>query len=236
MNIHELHDWDVPPREARRIQRELRGRLVLTDAIRPEDVRFVAGADNGYARRGAQTTAYAAVLIFSFPDLELVETRTAACPVEFPYVPGLLSFREAPALLAAFRQVEQEPDVILFDAHGYAHPRRFGAASHLGLILDRPSIGCAKSRLIGRYEEPGPERGDRAPLVDRGEVVGAVVRTRTGRGPLFVSQGHKVGLETAVEIALACCRDNRFMPEPTRQADRRVEELTRAAKEAAGES
>ena len=231
MNVQELHPWNVSPDEARRIQRELRGQLVLSDAIRPDQVRFVAGADNGYARRGAVTTAYAAVLVFSFPDLELVETQTAAVPVEFPYVPGLLSFREAPAILAAFRQVHHEPDVILFDAHGYAHPRRFGAASHLGLILDKPSIGCAKSRLVGRYDEPGPERGDRAPLIDRGEEIGAVVRTRLGRGPLFVSCGHKVSLDTAVDLALACCRDNRFMPEPTRLADRLVKGLTRAERD-----
>ena len=228
MNVRDLHGWDVSAAEAARLQRELRSRLALSDALDPAGVRFVAGADNGYVKRGVRTTAYAAVLVFRFPELELVETRTAACPVEFPYVPGLLSFREAPALLAAFRQVEQEPDVVLFDAHGYAHPRRLGAASHLGLFLDKPSIGCAKSRLVGRYEEPGPERGARAPLVDRGEVVGTVVRTRVGRSPLFVSAGHKLSLETAVEIALACCRDNHFMPEPTRQADRLVKELTRA--------
>jgi deoxyribonuclease V len=228
MIIHDLHPWDVSPDEAKRIQRELRGRLSLVDAIKPSEIRTVAGADNGYLRRESTTTAYAAVLLFSFPDLELVETQTASCPVEFPYVPGLLSFREAPAILAAFRKLSRAPDVILFDAQGYAHPRRFGAASHLGLILDRPSIGCAKSRLIGRYEEPGPEFGARSPLLDRGEVVGAVVRTRPGRAPLFVSPGHKIGVETAVEIALACSRGAHQMPEPTRQADRMVKDLTRA--------
>lgn len=231
MEVEPLHLWDVSPQEAARIQRELRGQLSLSDGISLAGARTVAGADNGYLRRGASTTAYAAVVVLSFPDLDLLERQVAACPVEFPYVPGLLSFREAPALLAAFRNVEREPDVILFDAHGYAHPRRFGAASHLGLLLDKPSIGCAKRRLVGTLEEPGPEFGARSPLVDRGQLVGMAVRTRLGRPPLVVSIGHKMSLETAVEIALACCRENRFMPEPTRLADRLVREVTRAARE-----
>jgi deoxyribonuclease V len=230
MQVDEFHRWDVGPDEARRIQGELRDRVILHDTFDPARVRLVAGADNGYAERAAVTTAYAAVLVFSFPKLELVETRTAAAAVAFPYVPGLLSFREGPALLAAFRQLEHEPDVVLFDAQGYAHPRRFGAASHLGLILDMPAIGCAKTRLVGEWTDLGPERGARAPLVHRGETVGAVLRTREGRAPLYVSPGHRVGIDTAVRIALACCRDNRFMPEPTRQADRLVKELTRAAR------
>jgi deoxyribonuclease V len=230
MDIPDLHPWDVSPGEAARIQRELRARVSLTDSRPLAEIRTVAGADNGYLRRAAQTTAYAAVLLFSFPALELLETQVASCPVEFPYVPGLLSFREAPALLAAFRQLTIEPDLILFDAHGYAHPRRLGAASHLGLVLDRPSIGCAKSRLIGRYDEPGDAFGSRSPLVDRGEVVGAVVRTRPGHGPLFVSCGHKIALDSAVAVTLACCREQRFMPEPTRLADRLVKQVTRAAR------
>jgi deoxyribonuclease V len=228
MDVKELHAWEVSPGEAARIQKELRGQLSLVDGISRAEIRTVAGADNGYVGRGLDATAYAAVLALSFPDLEVVETQTASCPVTFPYVPGLLSFREAPALLAAFRKVTTEPDVVLFDAHGYAHPRRFGAASHLGLLLGRPSIGCAKSRLVGRYEEPGPEFGAWSPLTDRGEVIGAAVRTRPGRSPLFVSIGHRISLPTAVEIALACCRNNQFMPEPTRLADKLVGELTRA--------
>jgi deoxyribonuclease V len=226
VQVRDLHPWDVSPGEARRIQRELRGRISLSDAVRIEDIRHVAGADNAYAERGTETVAFAAVLVFTFPELELVEQHVASCPVTFPYVPGLLSFREAPALLNAFRQVETQPDVILFDAQGYAHPRRLGAASHLGLALDTPSIGCAKSRLIGQYDEPGPDAGDRTPLMDGDEVVGAVVRTRPGGKPLFVSPGHKLSVATAVEIALACCR-GRFMPEPTRLADKLVGEAKR---------
>jgi deoxyribonuclease V len=230
VEVRDLHSWNLAPREAARLQRELRSQVSLRDEITLSDVRIVAGADNGYARRAAATIAFSAVVVLSFPDLELLETQTAICPVQFPYVPGLLSFREAPAILAAFRQVQTRPDVGLFDAHGYAHPRRFGAASHLGLLLDLPSIGCAKSRLIGSYEEPEPTFGARRPLIDHGEVVGAVVRSRAGRAPLFVSPGHKMSVDNAVAIALACCRGASIMPEPTRQADKLVRSLTRSAR------
>lgn len=192
---------------------------------------MVAGADVGYSGRGVGVTAYAAVLVFTFPDLELIETQIATATVEFPYVPGLLSFREGPALLAAFRQVRNEPDVILFDAQGIAHPRRLGAASHLGVLLDKPSIGCAKSRLVGRYDEPGSEFGDHSLLTEGDDLLGAVVRTRTGRAPLFVSPGHKMSIGTAVRIVLACCRNNRFMPEPTRLADKAVRDARRLVTE-----
>jgi deoxyribonuclease V len=233
MTTPPIHRWDVSPREAAQIQRELRGQVSLEDAIALPDVRLVAGADNGYARRGRSTTAYAAVVVLSFPSLEVVETHLATCPVEFPYVPGLLSFREAPAILAAFRKLESRPDVALFDAQGYAHPRRLGAASHLGLLLDLPSIGCAKSRLVGQYEEPGPELGAQSPLLDKGEQIGAVVRTRPNRAPLFVSAGHKISLETAIQIVLACSQGSSIMPEPTRLADKLVKSQARAARESA---
>lgn len=230
MKISPLHDWDVTPKEAVQIQRGLRERLDLRNGVRLDDIRMVAGVDNAYSGRGRNTVAYAVVVVLSFPALEVVETRVAARPVTFPYVPGLLSFREGPAVVAAFEQVEAVPDVILFDAHGIAHPRRLGAASHLGLVVGLPSVGCAKSRLAGEYDEPGDDFGDRAPLRIDGEVVGAAVRTRPGHGPLFVSPGNRVSVETAVEIALACCRDGRFMPEPTRLADR----LAAGAKRASG--
>ena len=150
--------------------------------------------------------------------MEPIETAVASRPVAFPYVPGLLTFREAPAVLAACAEVESEPDLLLFDGQGYAHPRRFGLASHLGLVLDRPSIGCAKSRLVGRFEEPERVFGAHTPLVDRGEVVGAAVRSRPRHAPLFVSPGHMLSVETAVALALACCRDGAFLPVPTRLA------------------
>ncbi|HEV8635787.1 MAG TPA: deoxyribonuclease V [Chloroflexota bacterium] len=228
MRLRALHGWDLSPDEARALQAELRGRVELRDGIRPDEVRLVAGVDNGYLRSDEGTTGFAAVVVLTFPALEVVEQRIASRPATFPYVPGLLSFREAPAVLAALEAVESEPDLFVFDAQGYAHPRRLGAASHLGLFVDRPSIGCAKSRLIGRYEEPPREPGARTELVDRGETVGAVVRTRPSAPPLFVSPGHLITVDTAVELVLACCREGRRLPEPTRLAHDLVSTHTRA--------
>jgi deoxyribonuclease V len=216
-NVH-LHDWDVSPAEARKIQADLAARVDLTDAISVDAIKTVAGVDNTYVRRDSKTTAGAVVVVLSFPALEIIETSFAWQPIAFPYVPGLLSFREAPAVLAACADLTTEPDVFLFDGQGYAHPRRLGLASHLGLFLRRPTIGCAKSRLVGEYEEPERIFGAHTPLVDRGEVVGAAVRTRPRHKPLFVSPGHKISIETAVAIVLACCRDGAFLPEPTRLA------------------
>lgn len=222
MEIRELHGWDVDPEQARSIQEELRSQLQLADSVRFDDVHSVAGVDNAYTHEGTSGTAHAVVVVLSFPTLEVIETAFASCPVTFPYVPGLLTFREAPAVLAACRHIHGEPDVMLFDGQGYAHGRRLGLASHLGVILDRPTIGCAKTRLIGRYEEPGQAFGAFTPLVDKGEQIGATVRTRPSHSPLFVSAGNKITLEMAVAIVLACCRDGRFMPEPTGLAHRLV--------------
>jgi deoxyribonuclease V len=218
MTIRDLHPWNLTVTEAKRIQQELRRQLQLTDSIRLEDVRVVAGVDNAYTREADKTTAHAAVVLLNFPALEIIETTFASCPIDFPYVPGLLAFREVPAIIAAFRKIVTEPDVVLLDGQGYAHPRRFGLASHVGVILDRPTVGCAKSRLVGHYEEPGQEFGSYTPLIDRGEQVGAAVRTQPFHSPLFVSPGHKISLDMAVRIVLACCRDNQFTPEPTRLA------------------
>lgn len=222
MEVRELHPWDVTAAEAARIQRELCGLVRLEDALAPEEVRLVAGVDNAYTGRGAATVGHAVVVVLALPGLEVVEEAYASAPVTFPYVPGLLSFREAPAVLAALRQVRSEPDVLLFDGQGIAHPRRLGLAAHLGVVLDRPSIGCAKSRLVGDYEEPPQVAGASTPLVHRGEVVGAAVRTRPGHAPLFVSPGHRVSVPTATAIVLRCCRAEHFLPEPTRLAHERI--------------
>jgi deoxyribonuclease V len=229
-----LHDWDVSPAEAKRLQTELAGQVVLRDAVALDEIGVVAGVDNTYLTVKGQPMACAVVVALTFPALAVIETSIVWQPVTFPYVPGLLSFREGPAVLAASAQLGVEPDVMLFDGQGYAHPRRFGLASHLGVILDRPSLGCAKSRLVGTYEEPERVFGAYTPLVDRGEVVGAAVRTRPRHKPLFVSPGHKVSVEGSVAIALACCREGNFLPEPTRLAHEIVTRERRARVEKLG--
>ena len=228
------HSWDVTPAEARAIQTDLAGQVVLIDAISLDAIETVAGVDNTYVMSDDQTTAGAVVVVLAYPEMEITETTVAWQPVTFPYVPGLLSFREAPAVLAACAKLTVEPDLFLFDGQGYAHPRRLGLASHLGLFLGRPTIGCAKTRLVGQFEEPERVFGAHTPLVDRGEVVGAAVRTRPRHKPLFVSQGNKVSVETAVAITLACCREGRFLPEPTRLAHEIVTRERRAWIDATG--
>ncbi len=210
-----LHDWDLTPKEAVALQQELRARVVARDRLAPP--RRVAGVDVGVDRKRRQ--ARAAVAVLSFPDLELVDRAVATLPLVFPYGPGLLSFREIPAALAALGKLDRPPDLILCDGQGLAHPRRFGLACHLGLVVDRPTIGVAKSRLVGRHAEPGPERGDRAPLFDGDEVIGTVLRTRAWVRPLYVSIGHRVSLATAEELTLACAPRYR-LPETTRWAHR----------------
>jgi deoxyribonuclease V len=207
------HPWDLAPSAAIALQRELAGQVVREPEL--GEVRTVAGVDASY-REGV---AHAAVVTLSFPDLRIESYVTAERPVPYPYVPGLLSFREAPAVLDAFEKLRRAPDLLLFDGHGIAHPRRLGIASHIGLILDLPAIGCAKKRLRGQYEAPGRERGSVTYLTEDDEVLGAVVRTRTGVKPIFVSIGHRVDLPTAVEYVLACGGGYK-LPEPTRWADK----------------
>ena len=224
-----LHRWNVSPAEARRIQLELRKRMERDDRLPP--IRYVAGADVALDLR--RRRAIAGVIVYGFPELAEVERAFAVRPLRFPYVPGLLSFREAPPLLAAFERLRQEPDLIFYDAHGYAHPRRFGIACHLGVLLDCATIGCAKSRLIGAHAEPPRRAGSWTPLVDRSkdrepkeEIIGAVLRTREGVKPIYVSQGHRVSLARAIEFVLAVC-DGYRVPRPTREADHFVETLKR---------
>ena len=179
-------------------------------------------AEPGGWRQG-RGRAFAGVVVYRFPEMEEIERVSAHVPLRFPYVPGLLSFREIPALIAAFAKLRQAPDLIFCDGQGYAHPRRLGIASHLGLVLDRPTIGVAKSVLIGKYREPGVRAGSSSPLVDEksGEVIGAALRTRQGAQPVFVSLGHRISLKTAVKLTLAVS-DGYRLPRPTRDADRWV--------------
>ncbi len=205
------HPWNLSTDEAKALQEELRGRVKRETEW--GELRTVAGVDVAF--KG--DVARAAVVVLDYRSLEPLDQAVAEVPVTFPYVPGLLAFREVPAVLATLENLHTEPDLYILDGHGWAHPRRMGLACHLGVILDRPSIGCAKSRLIGTYNEPGPEAGAWTRLYDGDEVIGAVVRTRSGVSPVFVSIGHRVDLPTAVEIVLKCCRGHR-LPETSRLA------------------
>jgi len=218
----------MAPREAMALQTRLAPQVVLEGD--PGDVRCVAAADvafldrplrqaQGRAYRRQPALARAAVAVLSYPELAVVEQHVVEAPVSFPYVPGLLSFREIPALAHAFAMVRTTPDLLLVDGQGYAHPRRFGIACHLGVLLDIPAIGCAKSRLCGKEATPGPARGATAELIDEGEVIGLVLRTRDGVKPVYVSVGHRIGLESAGGWVLRLCRGHR-LPEPIRLADR----------------
>lgn len=214
------HSWAVQPREAREIQDRLRSRVVTRDLLLP--VRTVAGVDVGFEEQGRITRA--AVALLRFPSLEPLDEAIAKRPTTFPYIPGLLSFREIPAVLDALAHLSIRPDLLLCDGQGYAHPRRFGLACHLGVVTDLPTIGVAKSRLVGKYEGVGMEKGSRVPLRHEGEVVGVVLRTRDGVRPLYVSVGHWVSLDTAVKYVLACTTRYR-LPETTRRAHRLASEM-----------
>lgn len=205
------------PREAVALQRELAGRVIRETTGGPPET--IGGVDIS-VRDGK---ARAAIVVASYPGLEPIESATAVRPVEFPYVPGLLGFRELPSILDAYERLARKltagVDLFMVDGHGLAHPRRFGIACQLGVELDRPAIGCAKSLLVGEYREPGLRRGSSTRLRHRGEVIGRVLRTRDGVRPVFVSIGHRVDLDTATRIVLRCARRYR-LPEPTRAADR----------------
>jgi deoxyribonuclease V len=220
--IKALHSWNVTCREAVAIQQALRERLILEDWNLPSPIRFIAGADISYSR--GDDRFFGAVAVLSYPTLNLVEIAPSIGQAPFPYVPGLLSFREGPVLLKAFNNLKQRPDIVLFDGQGIAHPRGIGLASHLGLFLDLPTIGCAKTKLIGTYEEVGQERGDTKDLYHKDSVIGSVVRTKNRVQPVFVSQGHRISLQRAVAVVLACSRGYR-LPEPGRQAHLAVNRL-----------
>ncbi len=236
------HPWNVTPAEAREIQEELRAYWKGEDAF--DKIRTVAGLDASFVLTGSQALkkrtgrwnrlreanrAIGCVVMYRFPEMEELERVHAILPLEFPYVPGLLSFREIPVLLEALRKLREMPDLLFCDAQGYAHPRRMGLASHLGVVLDRPSIGCAKSLLIGTHGRLPEKAGNWTSLLDEkasGERIGAVVRTRAGVRPSYVSQGHRVSLETAIRLTLAVT-DGFRIPRPTRDADHFAGEIKR---------
>ena len=209
-----MHPWDLKPEAAIALQTELSPCVIRITRIRPDDIETVAGVDTGYHN----DTAYAAVVVMNLTDLKILEEAVAALPVRFPYVSGLLSFREGPAIMEALGKLKIPPDLLMIDGQGIAHPRRFGIASHIGVLLDMPTIGCAKTRLVGDYEPPHSSRGSTSFLTERGETIGAVVRTRTGVKPVFVSIGHLMDLKNCIRLVLKSCRGYR-LPEPLRRAD-----------------
>ncbi len=215
MKVPILADWPRTTAAAQVVQAELRDRVICIDRF--GEIRHVAGVDVGFEDH--YKTARAAVAVLSFPELALQEQAIAYAPTPFPYVPGFLSFREVPVILQALAKLSLEPDLILCDGQGYAHPRRFGLACHLGVLLDWPTLGVAKSRLVGTHQELGLEKGAQQPLWDRGEQVGVVLRSRSNVRPLYISSGHRVSLETAVELTLRCTPKYR-LPETTRWADK----------------
>ncbi len=223
MKIRNLHSWEVTGAEARELQTKLAPQVLVSGGKKIPKI--VAGCDIGLTK----TTAYAGVVLLAFPELEVIDTFTLSGPITFPYIPGLLSFREAPLLLELFRTVTPDPDLIFFDGQGIAHPRRFGLACHMGLFLDAPTIGCAKSRLTGEHDEPGSTRGDHASLRDqKGDVLGAALRTKDNCKPVYVSVGHRIDLDTAIERTLQCGKGYRI-PEPTRLAHNLVTALRKEA-------
>ena len=208
-----LHSWQVSTAQALDIQRRLAEQVSRSSEVTTPHL--IAGVDISVGNTPGMATG--AVVVLEYPELRLVETKVVQGRFNFPYVPGLLSFRESPLTLAACQKLTVTPDLVLVDGQGIAHPRRLGLASHLGLFLNTPTIGCAKSRLCGQYDEPGIEPGSYAEVVDRGETIGVALRTRLGVKPVYVSIGHKVDLETAIQWVMNCCRGYR-LPEPTRLA------------------
>ncbi len=211
ITLHHSHPWNLSPQDAVRLQQELAACIIIAPI--KVDIKYVTGVDVGF--RNGQ--AVAAAVLLEFPSLQIIEEVTAEVRVEFPYVPGLLSFREIPAILQALNKLNHLPDLIMVDGQGIAHPRRFGLAAHLGLLLDIPSIGCAKSVLVGKYAQLDAIPGSTSKLLDHDEVIGAALRTRHNSKPVIISIGHRVDLESAMSMTIACGRGYR-LPEPTRLA------------------
>jgi deoxyribonuclease V len=215
-----LHSWDLTPGEAIEVQKRLRNLVRIEPLAR--EVHTIAGADISFNK--FSEIVYAGIVVLSLPDLQIIESAGVRSVTKFPYVPGLLSFRETPSVLEAWEKLKTKPDVLMLDGQGIAHPRRFGIACHVGLLLDLPTIGCAKSILVGKHGELGLEAGSRSPLIDRGEQVGVALRTKDKVSPVYVSPGHLIDLDSAVDLVLRSTGKYR-QPEPTRQAHLLVNQL-----------
>jgi deoxyribonuclease V len=229
--FEQLHEWELTPREAVALQKSLRERVRIEPLGR--EIETVAGADISFDK--FSPVLYAGIVVLRLPSLEVVEEVGVVSETKFPYVPGLLSFRESPPVLEAWSRLKTEPDAVMFDGQGLAHPRRVGIASHVGLLIKRPTLGCAKSVLVGKYGELCEERGCRAPLVDKGETVGAALRTKNRVQPIYVSPGHLIDIEGAVSLTLRCDGGYR-QPEPTRRAHLLVNALRRGEREPTSET
>lgn len=217
-----LHDWTVTPTEAVALQQQLRHQIRIEPLTKP--VETIAGCDISFNK--FEETVYAGIVVLELATLQVIEEAGVISSATFPYIPGLLSFREIPSLLEAWAKLKTEPDVVMFDGQGIAHPRRIGIASHGGLFLDRPTFGCAKSVLVGKYDEPAPERGAWSPMKHYGETIGAALRTKNKVNPVYVSPGHRIDFQTAIDLTLRCDGGYRI-PEPTRRAHNLVNALRR---------
>lgn len=220
MKVRPRHSWNLSPQEATEVQRELAPE-VKEEPLPWDRLKLVAGVDVSFDR--GSSTGFAGVVVMEYPSLQVVEKAGARGTFAMPYIPGLLSFRETPLIIEAMENLKNLPHVILVDGNGVAHPRGLGLASHLGIILDIPTVGCAKSRLLGHHPEPGPQKGEWAPWYYQGRLLGAVVRSREGTKPIYVSVGHRVTLKDAIQLVLSCCRYR--IPEPIRAAHREVNHL-----------
>jgi deoxyribonuclease V len=220
MQVQHLHDWDLDPSEAIACQNNLADQLIDDEPLNLDAIKYVAGVDVSVKSDVSQ----AAVVVLSYPDLEPVETVRVQQPTQYPYIPGLLTFREGPVLEEAFQQLQQEPDVFIFDGMGQIHPRKMGIAAHLGLWLDKPTIGCGKNHLVGRYDEPGIEKGEYAPLYYKGDQLGVVLRTRTNVKPVYISVGHRAELESAIKLVLSVTPKYK-LPRPIRLAHKAAGEF-----------
>ncbi|RKX95421.1 MAG: deoxyribonuclease V [Spirochaetes bacterium] len=213
MKIKRLHDWNLSLEDARSIQNELSSMVIKENSF--DRIKTVAGMDIGFHGKVAR----ASCVVLTYPECKVIEKRIYEGSVNFPYIPGYLSFREIPILASVLEMIENEPDLLIADGQGVAHPRRLGLAAHIGLLTDKPTIGCAKSLLVGKCEEPENRKGAYSYLVDKGEIIGACLRTRVGVKPVYVSIGHRISLESSIEYVLGCCNKYR-LPEPTREAHR----------------
>ncbi len=217
MNIIDLHPWDLTPKQAIAVQKELAAKIVIKPLAKP--IRYIAGVDCAFSTN--KEYCFAAAVVWDLKSKTIVEQTHARMRVHLPYIPGLLSFREAPAILSALAKLTTKISAIMVDGQGYAHPRRVGIASHIGILTKLPTIGCAKSRLIGTHDEPGVKRGDYVNLMDKDELIGRVVRTRDHVKPLFISIGNLISLDDAMDLILQC-GDGYRLPAPTRHADKTV--------------